>query len=133
MGYFFSYDENLEYTNLEGLDLQLGVNNFVTKFNYYSQNNDLADKESIQNTSKYKLDDENSFSFNVRKDLKENYTQYYDFVYEYLTDCLSININYSKSFYSDGNLEPNKSLSFLVKIIPFTEIGVPNAASIVGR
>ena len=133
LGYFFSYDENLEYTNLESLNLQLGVNNFVTKFNYYSQNNDLADKESIQNTSKYKLDDENSFSFNVRKDLKENYTQYYDFVYEYLTDCLSININYSKSFYSDGNLEPNKSLSFLVKIIPFTEIGVPNAASIVGR
>ncbi len=133
LGYFFSYDENLEYTNLEGLNLQLGVNNFVTKFNYYSQNNDLADKESIQNTSKYKLDDENSFSFNLRKDLKENYTQYYDFVYEYLTDCLSVNINYSKSFYSDGNLEPNKSLSFLVKIIPFTEIGVPNAASIVGR
>ena len=133
LGYFFSYDENLEYTNLEGFNLELGVNNFVTKFNYYSQSNDLSDKESIQNTSKYKLDDENSLSFNVRKDLKENYTQYYDFVYEYLTDCLSININYSKSFYSDGNLEPNKSLSFLVKIIPFTEIGVPNAASIVGR
>ena len=35
--------------------------------------------------------------------------------------------------YRDGNLEPNKSLSFLLKIIPFTELGVPNVGSLVGK
>ena len=59
----------------------------------------------------------------------DNFTQFYDLNYEYLTDCLSISLNYSKSFYKDGNLEPNTSLSFLIKIIPFTEIGVANSIS----
>ena len=27
---------------------------------------------------------------------------------------MSLNLNYNRSFYSDGNLEPNKSISFLV-------------------
>ena len=42
------------------------------------------------------------------------------------TDCISLNLNYNNTFSRDGNLEPNKSLSFLLKIIPFTELGVPN-------
>ena len=46
---------------------------------------------------------------------------------------LSINFNYNKSFYSDGNLEPNKSLSFLIKIIPFTELGVSNIGNIINN
>ena len=44
---------------------------------------------------------------------------------------LSINFNYNKSFFSDGNLKPNKTLSFLIKIIPFTELGVPNVGTLI--
>ena len=52
-------------------------------------------------------------------------------MYVYETDCISFNINYNKSFFRDGNLEPNKSISFLVKIIPFTELGVSNVRSLI--
>ena len=72
-------------------------------------------------------------SFEISKDLDENFTQYYDLIYSYETDCISFNFKYNKSFYQDGNLEPNKSLSFLIKIIPFTELGVQNIESIVGN
>mgnify|MGYP004158321857 CR=1 FL=1 len=63
---------------------------------------------------------------------KNDFTQYYDFIYEYKTDCISISLNYNKSFYRDGSLEPSKSISFLIKIIPFTELGVTNLENIIG-
>ena len=54
-------------------------------------------------------------------------------MYSYITDCISINFNYNKSFYRDGNLKPNESLSFLIKIIPFTELGVPNIGKLINK
>ena len=74
-----------------------------------------------------------NLNLNISKDLKDDFTQYYDLIYEYKTDCISINFNYNKSFYRDGNLEPNKSLSFLIKIIPFTELGVPNIGKLINK
>ena len=75
----------------------------------------------------------NKFSFNLAKNLQEDFTQYYDFIYEYINDCISLSLNYNKSFYKDGNLEPNKSISFLIKIIPFTDLGVSNIGNIIKK
>ena len=86
----------------------------------------MGNKENIKNFSRYNLNNENKFSFEINKDLKDDFTQYYNLIYTYETDCISVNFNYNKTFYRDGNLEPNRSLSFLIKIIPFTELGVPN-------
>ena len=118
---------------MDQINLNFNVNNFVTNFNYYTENHDLGDRESIINKSIYSLNEENKFSFETTKNLKDDFTEYYDLIYTYITDCISVNLNYNKSFYRDGNLEPNKSLSFLIKIIPFTELGVPNLGSLVGK
>ncbi len=134
LGYFFSYDRDLEYSNLEQFDLEYGVNNFITNFSYHTEDNDIIDnKENIKNNSSIIFNDESMLSFEITKDLKEDFTQYYDLIYTYKTDCISINLNYNKSFYRDGNLEPNKSLSFLIKIIPFTELGVPNVDRLIAK
>ena len=133
LGYFFSYDRDLEYSNLDGLNLSAEINNFFTDFNYYAEGNDLLDKETIQNKTKYKFNKENIFSFEIAKDLKNDFTEFYDLNYEYITDCLSLSLKYNTSFYSDGNIEPNKSLTFLIKIIPFTELGVSNVGNILGK
>ena len=129
VGYFFSYDRDLEYSNMEELNIKFGLNNFITNFSYYSEDNDIGNKENFKNTSEFIIDDENKISFEITKDLKEDFTQYYDLIYTYQTDCLAIDFNYNKSFYRDGNLKPNNSLSFLIKIIPFTELGVQNISS----
>ena len=133
VGYSFSYDRDLEYTNLEQFNLEYGVNNFFTNFTYYREDNDIGDKETFKNKSSLNISNENKLSFEVTKDLRDDFTQYYDIIYSYETDCISIDLKYNKSFFRDGNLEPNKSLSFLLKIIPFTEIGVPNVGSLVGK
>ena len=71
--------------------------------------------------------------FEISKDLKDNFTQYYDLTYKYETDCLSLNLNFNKSFFRDGSLEPNQSISFLLKIIPFTELGVKNLEGLINK
>ncbi len=126
IGYFFSYDRDLEYSNLEQINFEYGVNNFFTNFSYYTEDNDIGNKENIKNFSRYKFDKENKISFEMNKDLKDDFTQYYNLIYTYETDCISMNLNFNKTFFRDGNLEPNRSLSFLIKIIPFTELGVKN-------
>ena len=133
IGYNFSYDRDLKHSNLEGVNFGFNMNNFLTNFYYYTEDNDIGNNEILSNNTTFKINDENKFKFNTRKDLKDDFTQYYNLMYEYLTDCLSINLNYNKSFYRDGNLEPTKNLSFLIKIIPFTELGVPNVKSMINR
>jgi len=122
LDYVYSFDRDFDHTNLNGLNLDIGVNNIFTNFYYYSEQNDIGNSEVAINQTSFIINDENKLSFETSKDLKGDFTQYYDFVYEYLTDCISISLNYNKKFYRDGSLKPNKSLSFLIKFIPFTEI-----------
>ena len=133
LNYFFSYDKDLKYSNLDQLGIDFGINNFFTNISYFIEHNDLEEKESIKNKSTYKLNNENNLTFEISKDLNENFTQYYDLIYTYETDCLSLNLNYNNTFSRDGSLEPNKSLTFLIKIIPFTELGVPNVGELISN
>ena len=79
------------------------------------------------------LNNESSIKFSTTKDLIENFTEFYNYIYTYETDCISLNLNYNKSYYQDGNLKPDESLSFLIKIIPFTELGVNNLGSFIKK
>ena len=132
-GYNFSYDKDLKYSNLDNFSLGLEVNNIVSNFNYYMEDHDFGDSENITNNTIISVNNENSLEFSTAKNLRDNFTQYYNLIYSYNTDCLSINLNYNKSFYSDGSLEPDETLSFLVKIIPFTELGVSNFGNFIGK
>ena len=111
--YFFSYDRDLKHSNLEQLNLEFLVNNIITGFSYYTEDNEIGNIENIKNNTNFKIDNENKISFEIAKNLRDDFTQFYDLIYTYETDCLSLNLNYNRSFYSDGNLEPNKSISFL--------------------
>ena len=131
LGYDYSFDRDLKYSNLEGLNLDISINNILTNFYYYTTDNDLGKNETISNKTEININELNKFKFNTAKDLIDDFTEYYNLIYSYETDCISLNLNYNKSFYKDGNLEPNESLSFLIKIIPFTELGVKNLGDLI--
>ena len=133
LGYDYSYNRDLKYSNLEGLNLDLSINNFLTNFYYYTTDNELGNNETISNKTVINIDKENKFIFNSTKDLMNDFTEFYNLIYSYETDCISLNLNYNKSFYKDGNLKPNESISFLIKIIPFTELGVNNLGSLINN
>ena len=129
-GYLFSLDRDLKSSNLDGIDFDFKVNNFFTNFYYYSEENKINKIENIKNETNYFFNNENKIGFVTSKNLLDDYTQFYDLIYEYNTDCISLNFTYNRTFYDAGNLEPSKSLSFLVKIIPFTELGVSNISKV---
>ena len=133
IGYGFSYDRDLDYSNLNSLNFDFSVNNFDTNFTYYNEKNDFGDSENISNSTVYKFNKEHILRFNTSKNLRDDFMPFYILEYEYTTDCLSIKFNYNKSFYSDGNIEPDQTLSFLIKIIPFTELGVANVQNLVAK
>ena len=133
LGYDYSYNRDLKYSNLEGINLDLSINNFLTNFYYYTTDNELGNNETISNKTVINIDKENKFTFNSTKDLMNDFTEFYNLIYSYETDCISLNLNYNKSFYKDGNLKPNESISFLIKIIPFTELGVNNLGSLINN
>ena len=86
-------------------------------------------KEVFSNTTLYRFDKENSLRFNTSKDLKKDFTEYYNLIYSYETDCLIASAEYKKKFYRDGSLVPDKSLLFTIRFIPFAQLK-PSAASL---
>ena len=113
--YAFSYDRDLEYSNLDSIGLSFGVNNFLTNFSYYTENHDFGDSENINNSTTLLLNRDNMLKFKTSRNLRDNFTEYYDLVYEYFTDCLSIYLTYNKSFYRDGSLKPNEQIFLVLK------------------
>ena len=127
--YNFSYDKNFNSSNYDSITTSINLNNFITNFNFLSEDGNIGNNEIISNTSILKLNDENSLKFKTSKDLKNDFTEYYNLIYSYETDCLIASAEFNKKFYKDGNLVPDKSLLFTIKFIPFAELK-PAATSI---
>ena len=120
--YKFSYDRDLHYSNYDSLASTIKVNNFITTFDYLTEHNDLDDKEVLTLKSSYDFNERSNINFKTRKDLDKDFTEYYNLIYTYKTDCLEANFEYNKKYYSDGNLQPDQSVFFTLRFIPFVEV-----------
>ena len=58
----------------------------------------------------------------TQKDLKNDFTEYYNLIYTYETDCLIASLEYNKKFYRDGSLIPDENILFSIKFVPFSEL-----------
>ena len=122
LGYDFSLDRDLKYSNYDAISAKIGANKCVTNFRYFTENHELGNSETISNETNINFTDEHSLKFNTTKDVLTDFTQFYKLSYEYETDCLLATFQYQKKFFRDGNLVPDQSLFFLVRFIPFTEL-----------
>ncbi len=120
--YNFSYNSNLKGSNYDSISTSLNFNNFKTNFNFLSEDGNIGNNEIISNTTKYDFNSENSLTFKTSKNLKNDFTEYYNLIYSYETDCLIASLEFNKQFYSDGSLVPNKSLLFTIRFIPFVDL-----------
>ena len=130
--YDFSFDRDLDYSNYDAITAQLGNNKIVTSFDYVTENHDFGDSETLSNETNVNFNNDHSITFNATKDLKTDFTQFYDLSYKYETDCMLATLQYRKKFFRDGNLIPTESLSFLIRFRPFTSI-VGSANTIVNK
>ena len=64
------------------------------------------------------LNNKNLISFETKRDLITNSSEFYDLSYEYINDCLRAGLVY-REFYNDSELEPENSLMFNITLTPF--------------
>ena len=65
-------------------------------------------------------------SFETKKDLITNSSEFYNLSYEYINDCLRAGLVYRREFYKDSEIEPEDSLMFKITLTPFGNIDSPS-------
>ena len=120
--YNFSIDNNFEESNYDSVLANINFSNFISSFEFISEDEELGQSELIRNISKFIINKENSLNFKTTKDLYNDFTEFYSLDYVYQTDCIQTSIEYNKKFYKDGNLVPDENIFFSIKFIPFTQI-----------
>ena len=118
LGYNFSLTDDLNTFEYNSLITKMEFGNFITQFDYLEERGTIGSANIIQNTTKYNFDDQNSISFNTRRNRKLDLTEYYDLVYEYKNDCLVAGIKYKKNYYNDVDIKPVEELFFSITIVP---------------
>ena len=122
LNYQFSLDRDLDYSNYDYIQTKFNFDKFTSKFNYITRNHEGGNSESVSNNTIYEINDESTLTFNTGRDLLTDFTEYYNLVYQYETDCMIASFNYSRKFYRDENLLPENTLFFYVRFIPFVEL-----------
>ena len=65
-------------------------------------------------------------SFETKRNLITNSSEFYNLSYEYINDCLRAGLVYRREFYNDSELEPENSLMFKITLVPFGNINSPS-------
>jgi LPS-assembly protein len=120
LDYDFRIDNNYDRFEYNSIGANFIFNNLETEFNFVEESGDAGDTNFLKNTTSYKINDSNYFSFSTRRNRKLNLTEFYDLVYEYKNDCLIASVKYKKKYYSDRDLKPSENLLLTLTLYPFT-------------
>ncbi len=120
LNYDFAIDNDYNKFEYNSVEAEISVNNFVTTFNFLEKDGETGDLNTLENTTRITIDDNNNLLFKTRRNRKISLTEYYDLVYEYQNDCLTAGIKYRKTYYQDRDLKPKEDLFFTITLFPLT-------------
>ena len=127
LDYDFITKNNFNEFNYHNLKSSFKVNNFITKFEFIEENNEIGKESFIANETSLKINQNNSVLFRTRENKKTNLKEYYDLIYQYKMDCLVAGIEYGKKYYTDGSLQPEETIMFSLTFMPFNNtINLPS-------
>ena len=121
----FSLDHNfndVNYNNLQA-DLVLGNTNFNLSF--LEENNHVGSASYIKSDVQVKFSDSKELTFDLKKNLETDSTEFYNLAYNYINDCLKAGLVFRREFYTDKDVESSDSLMFKISLLPFGEISTP--------
>ena len=120
--YNFAIDNDLTTFENNSVNLKFSLNNIITEFNFNESNGEMGDSNVVSNKTLYKIDDNNYFTFETRRNRKISLTEYYDLVYEYKNDCLTAGVKYRKTYYSDRDAKPSEDLLLTLTLFPLVTL-----------
>jgi len=124
--YNFSIDNNFDKTNYDSISTKFKINKFVTSFEYSDEKNNLINESFTSNSSSFEIDENNSISFNTRRNNEKSATEFYNLIYNYKNDCLIASLKFKKEFYKDSDIDPEKEIFFTLSLIPFGGVTTGN-------
>ena len=124
LNYEYSYDNNFRDSTYQLVKSEFKINNFVTSFEYFNENN--TKKSYLSNESTYTFDENNSLGYGARTNKESGDKEFYNLIYQYKNDCLVAGLEYKKSYYSDKDLKPEESIFFKLTIVPFGGTNSPD-------
>ena len=123
--YDFAVDQNYNEFNYNDLGLTYNFNNMKIDLNYLEENKHIGNQEYIKTKIDFSTNKNNLLSFETKRNLIKNSSDFYNLSYEYLNDCLRAGLVYRREFYNDSEIEPENSLMFKITLTPFGNIDSP--------
>ena len=113
-----SVDHNFNDINYNelGANLIMGKANFNLK--YLEENNHIGSSNYIKSDLKVELDESNQMSFDFRRNLETESTEFYSMAYNYFNDCLKAGVIFRRKFYEDRDIQHEDTLMFKISLIP---------------
>ncbi len=120
LNYDFSVKEDLNTFEYNAIDAKFTYENFFSDISFIEEDGKFGSSNMIEHTTGYNFDEYNSIKFNTRRNRKINLTEFYDLIYQYKNDCLTADLKYKKTYYSDNDVKPVQELFFTISIVPLT-------------
>ena len=123
--YNFSIDQNYKDINYSEVATSYNFNSINFDFGYLNEKKHIGDKKYFTTKINYENANNRLLSFETKRDLITNSSEFYNLSYEYFNDCLKAGLVYRREFYNDSELEPENSLMFKITLIPFGSVDSP--------
>ena len=123
--YDFSIDQNYQDLNYNEIGTTLKYNGLDFNFGFLQEKKHIGNQEYFKTKIDLKNKENGLFSFETKRNLITNSSEFYNLSYEYLNDCLRAGLVFRREFYNDSELEPENSLLFKITLMPFGNINSP--------
>lgn len=123
--YDFALDQNYKDFNYNEIGLSSNLGSLNIDFNYLQENKHIGNQDYLKSKIEYNFKEDGLISFETKRNLITNSSEFYNLSYEYLNDCLRAGLVYRREFYKDSELEPENSLMFKITLVPFGNINSP--------
>ena len=123
--YNFALDENYNDLNYNELSASIINNKLNFDFSYLQEKKHIGLNEYVKPSVSY--NDKNTLvSFENKRNLITNSSEFYNLSYEYINDCLRAGLVYRREFYNDSEIEAEDSLMFKITLVPFGNVNAPS-------
>ena len=119
-------DHNYNDLNYNEIGATFNLEMFKFNLDYLQEKKHIGNNEYVKAGINIGSDKSGIFSFQTKKNLIKDSSEYYDLSYEYMNDCLRAGLVYRREFYEDSELETENSLMFKITLIPFGSINAPS-------
>tara|TARA_B100000029_G_scaffold441355_1_gene459121 strand:- start:1856 stop:4204 length:2349 start_codon:yes stop_codon:yes gene_type:complete len=122
----FSVDQNFNDINYNDLEASFLLGNAKFNIGYLEENNHVGSNSYVKSDVKLEINKSNSLSFDLKKNLETDSTEFYNLAYNYINDCLKAGLVYRREFYTDRDIESSDTIMFSISLFPFGQVSLPN-------